>query len=765
MSVFSIIQNAFTGGEWAPSLYARTDLAKYYTAVRKMRNCVVHPHGGASNRGGTRFIAEVKYSDRYTRLIPFQFSVIQSYILEFGHKYIRVFKDDGYVIYPPGYPYPGNVVEINTDYEEADLQLLKFTQSADVLYLTHPSYPPKKLSRTSHYDWTIANINFTAAILPPTLATTGSGSIRYVVTSVNEGGNESLPSNSVVAGTGIQITWSPVADAVYFNVYHDKANSGQYYYIGKATNEYFTEPTGGIDADKDRSPPVANSPFTGLDNYPGVCSFFEQRLMFARTNNNPQTVWGSVIGDFENMNIAYPIKDSDSYEFTLNAKQVNEIRWIAPLNEVLLGTSGGEWRMASGSASDAISPTNVNLKQQSQWGVSHVQPIIVGNTLLFITGAGDKIRDLLYSFEVDGYAGNDLTILANHLFRNYTLTDWSFQQYPDSIIWCVRDDGKLLGLTYLKEHEVMAWHVHETDGLFESVATIQTSEGQTDLYCIVKRFIDGAWIRYIERFKDRLPSNSDFNMDIRNSYFVDCGLSLDNPITITNITKAPLTVTAPGHGLSTGDEVDLAEVVGMTDVNNLRFKITVSGDDLALTWPDDSAVDDTEFGDYSSGGVLRKAVSSLSGLDHLEGKEVVVLADGSVIKGMTVTGGALTLAHKASRIHVGLSYTSDIETMDYDAQSANASTLQDRIRNINSAFLRLENTASLLVGPRFDDTLVEIPFRTNEGLGQPINLFTGDKEALLEASTFQEGRVCLRNTDPLPFTVLAIIPRMDAGEN
>ncbi len=768
MTVASLIQNSFTGGEWAPSLYARTDLAKYFTAVRKLRNVTVHPHGGASNRGGTQFIVEVKNSSKFTRLVPFQFSTVQSYVLEFGDKYIRFIKDGGQVVYPVGDPNEGDVVEVVTTYAEADLPLLKFTQSADVLYITHPNYAPAKLSRTSHYAWTLADIDFQASIAAPTgLGCAGGSGTKYVVTAVNEDGNESIMSNVATGGVSNALTWNAVSGASYYNVYKDTSNSGQYYYIGQATTTSFTEPSGGITQNKDRSPPLSKSPFESAGSYPGVCAFFEQRLLFARTNDEPQTIWGSVVGDFENMNVSYPIQDDDSFKFTINAKQVNEIRWLAPLNEVLLGTSGGEWKMASGSNSDAISPTSVNLKQQSQWGVSHVQPLTIGNTLLFISGAGDTVRDLLYSFEVDGYAGNDLTILANHLFRDYVLTDWAYQQYPDSVVWCVRDDGTLLGLTYKKEHEVMAWHVHDTDGKFESIATIQTADGMSELYCIVTRYIDGSWKRYIERFMPRLPANSDYEIDISDAYFVDCGLSYDNPVEITDAVNGAPTVklVAPDHGLLDDDFIDVVQVKGMTEVNGKRFKVQVTGDDVYLYTEDGDPIDGTDYGDYIEGGFLRKAVKTISGLDHLEGKTVAALADGNSIQGLVVTGGAITLRNRASRIHVGLPYISDIETMDFVMQAAGASTIQDRVRNIPSVLVRFENTRASFVGPRFDETLVEIPFRTDEPFGAPIRLFTGDKEVSLEASTYREGRVCIRNVDPVPFTILAIIPRIDAGEN
>lgn len=515
----SLLKTSFTGGEWAPSLYGRTDLQKYASACRTMKNFIIHPHGGASNRAGTQFIHEVKDSSAKTRLIPFQFSVTQSYILEFGNQYIRFYKDGG-IILSGSVPY-----EITTTYLTADIPLLKFVQSADVLYVTHPTYPPRKIGRTAHTSWTITTITFQASILPPTgLSCAGTGT-NYVVTTISATTGEESIASSVEDGAATNaLTWSAVTDAEYYNIYKEiSAGSGTYGWIGKANNRSFTEPVATITPDETKQPPTGYNPFNATNKYPGCAMFHEQRLLFARTNTQPQTIWGSVTGSFESMNKTSPSQDDDSYEYTINARQVNEIRFLLPLQELIVGTASGEWTMSAGSQQSAITPSAIQIKNQTYWGVSHLAPLTMGNSAIFIEGSGDMIRDLVYSLEADGYAGNSLTILANHLFEDKKIVDWCYQQHPDSIVWCVMDDGDLIGMTYYREQQVVGWHHHETDGEFESIASISTGEGVDEVYAIVKRTIGGATKRYVEKFAKRITDN-----DVEQCFFLDCALTYNS---------------------------------------------------------------------------------------------------------------------------------------------------------------------------------------------------------------------------------------------
>lgn len=842
-------QLSFTGGEWAPALYARADLDKYRTAVKKLRNFFSHAHGGASNRPGTYFVGETKDSSKTSRLIPFQFSTVQSYMLEFGDQYMRVYKDGGRVtesdqnitavtqadpavvtitshglsdgdwVYISGVvgmtelngkifkvasstthtfalqDVDGNDVDstaytaygsggtaarvytLTTPYLEADLSLLKVTQSADVLYVTHPTYAPRKITRTGHAAWTITAMTFAPSVDAPTSFARSAGAATghtYAVTAVTDEGEESVVSNTATGGPGDTFGWTPPSGSIDHYEFYELQN-GVYGWLGYAGlgggSPTFIVPAS-TDPDMEEAPPTAKNPFNATDDYPGVSTFFQQRWVPARTNNKPQTLWGSVTGSFENMNVRSPIRDDDSYQFTIDSRQVNEIRWMVPLDALIIGTSGSEWKMAAGQTADSVTPTSVSLKQQSEWGVSHIQPLVIGNTILFIDASETKIRDLLYSLEVDGYDGNDLSVLAPHLFEGETATRWCYQKSPDPIVWVVRSDGILLGMTYQREHKVWGWHRHDTDGFFEDVSSIQIDDGTIHVYFIVRRTINGVTRRYVERFASRVFS------DVRDAYFVDCGLSLDTPIAITGATKAsPVVVTAVGHGFSDGDIVDISDVVGMVELNGNQYKVAnKTTDTFELTnINDDTDIDGSTFTTYVSGGYVRKAVTSVSGLDHLEGETLAIFANGNYVS-KTVSNGAITLDNAASRIHAGLAYTQDIHTLDFNYYQTDTGTAQDKTRYVSSVVLKLKDTRALFVGPPLivdpdtgvedDSRLLEIPFREDEDYGDPIRMFTGDKEYQIEqGKDFRQAEVFMRNPYPVPVTVLAVIPRVVHGEH
>jgi len=524
-----LLKSSFTGGEWSPSLYGRTDMEQYYNACRTLENMIIHPYGGISNRGGTYFIGELSSSK--VKLIPFQYSVLQSYMLVFTNNEMRIVRDGGFVVYPNGHANAGSIVVIATSYTDSDIDLIKFTQSADVIYITHPRHPVRKLTRIDHHVWTFSDINWTAKIQSPAgfARTAGAGTKNtYSVTVVSKDGEESLKSNEVSSDNGATFIWNAVADADYYNIYKDENQSGFYGWIGQANNTTFSEPSQGIMNDVEKTPPTYLNPFDGADKYPAVVSFYQQRLVFGRTNKQPQTIWGTVTGSFENMNTSKPARDDDSYNFTLNSNQVNEIRWFVPLDNLLIGTAGGEWKLSSGSKTDAVTPVSVKLSVQSNYGSSHLAPIVIGNTIIFVEGSQKIIRDFLYSIEIDSFTGADVSILAGHLTENNKITSWCYQQYPNSIIWLTRDDGVLLGLTYYRDHKVFGWHKHTTDGKYLSVSSITDNFGENHVYAVIEREINGVKKYYLEQFMKGLDTK-----DIKNCFYVDSGLTYSG--TPTNI--------------------------------------------------------------------------------------------------------------------------------------------------------------------------------------------------------------------------------------
>lgn len=545
----TLMQPSFTAGELSPSLHARSDVSKYHSGVKLLRNFLVHKHGGVSNRPGTHYIDNTK-GNGAARLIPFQFNVEQSYVLEFTNLRIRIVKDGGLVVYPVGHESAGEVVEVVSPYTAAQLRRIAFVQSADVLFLVHPDHAPRQLSRSDHHVWNLSEISFGSSVSPPTALVAGGTGETITVTTVGDNGDESTTSSSTTVSSTGTVTWTAAAGADYYKVY--MARNGVYGWVADVEGTSFTNKS--FVPDMTHTAPVAANPFGSA--YPGSVTIYQQRLIFGRTNEKPQTTWGSRTGNFLNFNKSNPLRDDDPFEFTMDSSQVNEIMWMAGLRNLVIGTAGGEWEMAPG-GTGSLGPNSVKLAPQSNFGSALVPPLLVGNSVLFVQTASASVRDLAYSLQADGYEGNDITILADHLLRNRFILEWAYARDPDSVIYCVRDDGVLLSLTYEKSHQVYAWAQHVTDGEFESVCTIRDGDGHDEVYVVVKREVGGVPVRFVEQFARRLPNDS-----LVSSVFLDASLTYDGAPTTTigsgleHLNGREVTAVADGnvyHGLTVVD--------------------------------------------------------------------------------------------------------------------------------------------------------------------------------------------------------------------
>jgi hypothetical protein len=525
---------SFSSGELDPALHHRADLARYATGLVICRNFIIRAQGGVHNRPGMRFVGEVKDSTKQTRLIPFEFNTEQTYILEFGDQIMRVIRDGAYVLDGVG---PA-LFELVTPYLESEVFDINFTQSADVMTLAHRNHAVRDLGRIADDNWTLDVINFASTVTVPTgLVTvavgTGAGTnnktYRYVVTATDDDGVESLisaessittPSLDVTAG--VKITWTAVAGAAFYTIYKDPSNgTGIYGFIGESVNELFEDYN--IAPDTARTPPEENTPISTAGNYPGVVGYYQQRKLFANTDNLPQTFFTSQTGIFNSLRSSTPVRDDDAITFTISSRQVNEIRHIVAVEDLVLLTSGAPYRISEGQ-DFVLTPSTIGARPQGETGASRIRPAIVNDSVIFVQGKSNKLRDLNFGIESGRYAGNDLSIMANHLFEDRTVVDMAYADEPYGVIWCVMSDGALLGLTYQKEHQVWAWHRHDTKGFYESVAVV--AEGDRDAaYFVVKRTIDGSDVRYVERLEPRFISSPEV------PFFVDSGLSYDGVAT------------------------------------------------------------------------------------------------------------------------------------------------------------------------------------------------------------------------------------------
>jgi hypothetical protein len=521
------IKQAFTGGEVAPELFGRYDLEKFGQSVEKMRNFIALPHGPAINRPGTRFVSQTKNNSFKCRLIPFNFSATQTFAIELGAGYFRFYTLGGRLESSPGVAY-----EVANSYLQADIDSfrIKYAQSGDVVTFTHPSYPPSELRRITNLNWTFTTISFNPLTVAPasctavaTYPTAGvSKNYTYRCTALNTlGYEESLASpvsNNVVndltiTGNFNTISWPVVAGAIRYNVY--KYASGTYGFIGQTAALTFVDDN--ILADTARTIPFIDPIFASANNYPSCVGYYEQRRFFANTNNEPTNVWATQSSSDNNMAYSIPSQDSDALRFRIIGKS-NGVRHISGLQDLIFLTASTEWRINSQNDS-ALTPSTIAIKAQSQNGASDVIPVQVNNYLLYEQAQGGHIREMTYQWQTQAYDSNDISLLSPHLFNNYRINDMGFARAPFPILWATSTSGNLLGLTYVPEQKVSGWHMQTTDGVIESVCVV--TENQEDkVYMVVQRTINAVVRRYIEL----LGSLSDFP-DIKDSYYVDCGLT------------------------------------------------------------------------------------------------------------------------------------------------------------------------------------------------------------------------------------------------
>ncbi len=752
---------SFAAGEITEEMRGRVDLAAYQTGLTLCRNCVTLPHGPATSRSGTEMCVEANDSTRKVSLIPFIFSPTQALMLEFGHLYMRILSNgaavletpvaitsittanpavfgtgaahgfttgrmvflasiggptvlngralrvvttgastftltdlDGNAISTVGLPAytsggtVAQVYQIATPYAEDDLQSLRYTQSNDVMTITHQSYQQRELRRFGATNWTLSTFALAPTIGTPSAPTVvvggGSGSVTYtyVTTAVAaETLEESSPSapasvtnNLATSGHHNHITPAAVAGAIRYNVY--KLISGIYGFIGQTDGSLFSDYN--ITPDTAITPPIPDDPFVGANNYPRAVGYFRGRRWFGGTNNIGLGLRATRSGTESNMSYSIPSQDDDRVSIRINSQKAATIQHIVPLDKLFLLTTSAEWVVETAN-SDILSNETIDPRQQGGIGAASVTPVVTNVSILYTQARGGRIRQLMYADTRAAYNTDDLCLMAPHLFDGLTVLSMAFSAAPHPTVWCVRSDGVLLGLTYVPEQKVLGWHQHVTDGFFESVAVIP--EGDEDIpYVVVRRVVNGRTVRYVERMAPRRRQTQ------ANSFFVDAGLK------------------------------------------------------------------------YSGA-----AVTSLSGLWHLEGKTVSILADGAVEPQQVVVGGRITLQEGrpgASTIIVGLPFTQRIETLPPVAEVeafGQAST-----KNISKVWLRVTGSGAMKVGTS-DSVLREVAIRISEPFGTPPALQTGVLEVTPDGDWETDTRVVVEMTNPLSMTIGGIAPEIQYG--
>lgn len=891
-------QPSFASGEIAPELYGRVDQELYYIGLRTCRNFIVRQYGGVSNRPGTKFVAECKKHNKKTRLIPFQFNEIQTYILEFGDQYMRVIKDGGEVleaaktisgitkanpavvtanshgfnngddVYISGVlgmtevngrtfrvanittntfelqDYLGNninsssyttyssagtvsrIYTLATPWTEDVLFELNYAQSNDVLTVVHPDYFPRDITRTAHDNWTLSlfankegpfkTLNSTATTVYSNAATgsvtiTASASIFdsgmvgelfYIEQKANDSTARWEVGKSITSGNirragshYYEAQNSATTGTVRPDHTEGEATDGdagvrwKYLHSGFGVVQITSYSSGtSVGATVIKQLPAnvvgsgnatdiwAKSAWSAADGYPAAVAYHKQRFCFGGTIQQPNGLWLSGISARTFFGKSNPILDDEAITMLLDTTQVNAIRHMLPLSELVVLTSASE--QAINGPDDLILATDPPVSRvQGYTGASTVIPIIVGNTALFVQDMGSVIRSLAYNLDTDGFTGIDLSARSPHLFRSKTVLDWAFQRHPLSVIWAVMSDGSLNGFTFMEEQKVYAWHKHDTDGLFESVATIREGN-ETACYLIVKRTIGANTVRYVERFQPR------YFETVRDAKFQDSALSYDGRNYTEDSLGNKVAKTSTTITISGGTTWDEPETLTLTASASL-FVASDVGDQVVF-WYKDGTVDirlPLTITAYTSGtqvSAIPKKLVPVSHrstaktdweiardvfrpLYHLEGKTVSILADGNIVEGVTVASGAATIPTPAAVVHIGLGFTSQLETLD---MSGPQGQLKVKSVNVPRVFLSVQESRAVFVGINGFDNVKEIKQRQPSiGYDAAIPAETIVFEVQTNSSWSNKGRICVQQTRPLPVSILNITPEVEIGYN
>lgn len=838
------MQTSFGGGEFSPLLNGQVDLDRYKQALEKCFNYIPSLQGGLVRRSGTKYVQGTK-AHGAARLLPFEFSTTQAYILEFGDQYIRFFRNNApitlsaltitgataaspvvitsvahglsngdkviiqnvggmielnnreftvanvasdtfelsgingltYTAYTAGGT-AAEIYEISSPYLAAHLFQLRITQSADVLYITHPSYAPRTLSRTAHTTWTLAEIDFldgpylainnTTTSLTPSAATgTGVTLTASAVTGINN-------------GTGFAAT-----DVGRLIRIREGSTWGYVKITGWTSTTVVTVTVINTLTNTNAKTFWRMGVWSGTSGYPAVVTFHEDRLFFGGATGAPQRIDASVTSEYANFapsDTAGTVSATNALSFTFNANDVNVLRWIISDEKgLLVGTAGGEWLVRPSSAGEALTPTNITAKRSTKYGSANVQALQVGKSVLFIQKAGRKVRELTYFFDADGFRATDVTLLAEHITQT-GIVEMAVQNEPQPILWCVREDGDLAAVTYERDVDSfkVGWHRHQMGGdsdaagtpaVVESVAVIPGAAGTRDeLWLVVNRRIDGGTKRFIEY----LTPLFDDEVDQKDAFFVDGGQTYDAPVTISGITLAnPAVVTATSHGFLNGDKVLLSDIFGLNDSESeedipeslledmsvlVKNKTTHT---FEITDLDGVNIDtSTGYTAYVSGGEARLYIATVSGLWHLKGQTVDILGDGAVQPSQVVDAhGEIILDVDATTVQMGLGYKSDGKMLRLNAGAADGTAI-GKTQRTHRVGVMLHRSLGLKLGTNFDE-LDELTFRTAaDAMGRAPALFTGILSQELEADYDFENQLCFRQDQPLPSMLLALMPQM-----
>lgn len=595
------------------------------------------------------------------------------------------------------------------------------------------------------------------------------------------------------------LTMVPGAVVLAVNVYRGK--HGVYGLVGT----FAVGPTGlaqfiddGADPNYSVQPPEGTNPFATYDatgmpvtfDYPACVTHFQQRRIFARQSGHIGRIMGSKTGKLTNYDVTDIVQDNDALNFDLSSQGIEDIRSLVSMRALIALTSTGATVVRGAGSqrggSTAVTPTSVDATKQSTRGASWADPILVDNTILYVSVKGSTLRALSYDpfYEVLSNVGPEIGRVGQHLLDGHTIVGMTYQETPFPIVWAWREDGLLLGLTFEPSADpdkmLYGWHKHPIDGAIEGALALP--EGREDVvYLAVRRTVNGATVRHLDRFASRVlpqitlpdPTTDDPGAkktisDVRLGIFLDSALTFDG----RNLGATSMQF-VPDAGTYLGGEEGViiagaAAFVGATDEGDMIAFDPDGGNSGPFTLTILAYVDATHVRAILNAPLPAPfqpgtsnwgwARDTMGGLGHIEGRSVMALADGAVQGPFVVTAGAIgPLSPPAVIVTAGIAYVSDLELLDVAADA-----VKPNVKNVPRVFLEVVDTRKIWAGEPGAALRPYKPRKAPDTFGNDPML-TEHFEVAISSSWNKGGRVLIRQTDPLPVTVTAVSRDVEVG--
>lgn len=619
-----------------------------------------------------------------------------------------------------------------------------FTPSADMTYtqafgLIGESFGPQFVDNNITPDFSrippIPDNPFAdGAILSFTMTNTGSGYSQFGTTV------------SVTGGSGLVA--KPVVNASGAIIAVRILNGGSGYTGGTVSFS-----GGGSSA----TATIETSPASG--NWPQCSARVQQRRIYGGTTNLPMNLFGSVPGAEEDFSFSSVGSATDAFDLSLDSEQLTPIKYIVPASIGFFVFTEKTVFQVRGTDDSIVTAQTAVAEPKTQTGSGNVPPLRIGDSVVFLEQGSIGVNSLTPSNLPNFFQLKDNSIYSSQYFvPSNPIKSWTHAEIPDKVVWAHREDGTFLGMTFVPEQNVEAWTDHATEGVVESIAAVRENNFDR-VYMVVRRDRDGQALRYIERFDLNLPMNDEELWAVDSAILTTFNTqSTSNPITPNAATGSAVTFTTASAVFSSGDVGKhircgngRALITAYTSSTEVTADIQLPITDLA---PQSKAVKS-----YTAWS-LDELKTEVTGLWHLEGKTVQIVADGGVEADQTVSGGKLTLQQASSFVAVGLKYSGDLTTLPLKSESK---LVLDKKKRPTDVSVRLLNSRGLQVGAVGSNRFYAFKERTFEDYGVPTTRQSGIREIGVVSDWTEDAGIIIRKDAPLRATVLGFVINAEVG--